>query len=201
LHLPSEGRTTGGPGLIQRQKNRVNPSTDEHLVRRLKGGDENAFGEIYFAYRSRIYRFALKLLRDGDQAEDITQEAFIKARKAIHSLNQSQSLLSWLLTITRNEVFSHFRKTEMNGSLDQDDVWDTDTPLDHMIIAEATEAVQAAVAQLSPPYREVILLREYEQLSYAEIAQVTGDTEAAVKMRLFKARKALVKKLRPYVGD
>lgn len=179
----------------------MNPSTDEQLVRRLKGGDENAFGEIYFAYRSRIYRFALKLLRDGDQAEDITQETFIKARSAIHTLNQSQSLFSWLLTITRNEVFGHFRKTEKNGSLDPDDVWDSDTPLEHMINTETAEAVQAAIAKLSPAYREVILLREYEQLSYAEIAKVTGDTEAAVKMRLFKARKALVKKLRPYVGD
>lgn len=179
----------------------MQPSLDERLVIRLKAGDAEAFGELYFRYRPRVYRFALKLLRDADLAEDIVQETFLKARNAIKNLNQSSSLLSWLLTITRNEVYGHLRKSRSNGEVSDEDVWESETPIDEVVGKETVEIVQSMIAQLKPDYREVILLREYEQMPYAEIARVIGDTESAVKARLFKARKALVKKLKPYFGE
>ena len=175
-------------------------SFDEKFALRLKTGDEQAFGELYEQYRPRVYRFAFKLLRDRDQAEDIVQDTFLKARKSIQTLNQNHSLVSWLFAITRNEVYSHIRRTRGNGRADVDDVWDSETPLDEVVGAETVVVVQNMIAQLKPDYKEVILLREYERMSYAEIARVTGDTEGAVKARLFKARKALVKKLKPYFG-
>ena len=80
--------------------------------------------------------------------------------------------------------------------------WPEHAPYDRIIVAAAPELIPPAlIAQLKPGYREVILLREYEHLSYADIARVTQDTESAVKARLFKARKALVKKLKPYFGE
>lgn len=175
--------------------------SNEQLVARLKAGDGEAFGELYLLYRPRVYRFALKLLRDADQAEDIAQEAFLKAQGGIQMLQESASLLSWLFTITRNEVYNQLRKTRSNGEVGIDSVWEEETPLDGVVGAETREIVQAMIGQLRPVYREVIVLREYENLSYAEIAQVTGDTEGSVKARLFKARKALVKKLKPYFGE
>lgn len=197
LHLPD----IRGGLVIRRPKDRVQPASDEQLVLRLKAGDAEAFGELYEYYRPRVYRFASKLLQDADQAEDIVQETFLKARAAIQSLNQSFSLVSWLLTITRNEVYGQLRKRRSNGQANVDDVWDTETPLEEVIGAETVEIVQRVLAQLKPDYREVILLREYERMSYAEIAHITQDTEGAVKARLFKARKALVKKLKPYFGE
>ncbi len=179
----------------------MEPSFDERLVIQLKAGDPEAFGELYFRYRPRLYRFALKLLRDTNQAEDVVQETFLKARNAFQGLNQSSSLLSWLLAITRNEAYGCLRRFRGNGQVNDDNVWDSETPLDEMVGKETVEVVQNMVAQLKPGYREVILLREYEQMSYAEIARVIGDTESAVKARLFKARKALVKKLKPYFGE
>lgn len=179
----------------------MQPSSDEQLVVRLKAGDAEAFGELYERYRPRVYRFAFKLLRDGDQAEDIVQETFLKAQRSIHTLHQNHSLVSWLLSITRNEVYGQLRKTRSNGQVDVEDVWDTETPLDEVLGTETVVIVQNMIAQLKPGYREVILLREYEHLSYADIARVTQDTESAVKARLFKARKALVKKLKPYFGE
>jgi len=179
----------------------VQPSSDEQLVARLKVGEGEAFGELYALYRPRVYRFALKLLRDADQAEDIVQEAFLKAQKAIRTLQTSSSLLSWLLTITRNEVYNEFRKTRSNGQIEMEEMWEEETPLDRMVGVETAEIVQTVIGQLRPGYREVILLREYERMSYAEIAQITGNTESAVKARLFKARKALVRKLKPYFGE
>ena len=179
----------------------MQPSSDEQLVLRLKAGDVGAFGELYEQYRPRVYRFAFKLLRDGDQAEDIVQETFLKAQRSIQTLNQNHSLVSWLLAITRNEVYGQLRKTRNNGQVDVDDVWDSETPLDKLVGTETVVIVQNMIAQLKPDYKEVILLREYERMSYAEIARVTEGTEGAVKARLFKARKALVKKLKPYFGE
>lgn len=179
----------------------MQPPSDEQLVARLKAGDREAFGELYAQYRPRVYRFALKLLRDADQAEDIVQETFLKARGAILSFQASGSLLSWLFTITRNEVFNQLRKTRNNGRVEEEDVWEEETPLDGMMGMETVEIVQTMISQLKPDYREVILLREYERLSYIEIAQVTGNTESSIKARLFKARKALVKKLKPFFGE
>ncbi len=179
----------------------MQPSTDERLVIRLKAGETEAFGELYERYRPRVYRFAFKLLRDGDQAEDIVQETFLKAQRAIQTLHESGSLLSWLFTITRNEVFNQLRKTRSNGRARVEGVWENETPLDEAMEAETVEIVQMMIAQLKPNYKEVVLLREYERLSYAQIAEVTGDSEGAVKARLFKARKALVKKLEPYFGE
>ena len=176
----------------------MNQPTDDQLITRAKHGDREALGEIYVRYRPRMHRFALKLLRDSDEAEDCTQEAFIKAQKGMADLQVASSLRAWLFSIIRNEVFEHFRKNRRNGHLDGDEVWNGSSPHEEVVSAETTEIVQDAIAELKEEYREVLILREYERMSYAEIGNVTGDTESSVKSRLFKARKALVKKLGPY---
>ncbi len=168
---------------------------------RLKAGDDAAFAVLYERYRPRVYRFAVKLLHDRDQAEDITQETFLKARKSIRTFHQTGTLASWLFAIARNEVYGQIRKTRSNGQVEVDEIWDSETPLDELVGAETVVIVQGMIGQLSPAYKEVILLREYEGMSYAEIARITNGTESAVKGRLFKARKALVKKLKPYFDE
>ena len=80
---------------------------------------------------------------------------------------------------------------------DDDVVWEKETPFELLLQSEEKEIVEHVLGELKPEYREIILLREYESLSYEEIASVTSTTISAVKSRLFKARKALVKKLRP----
>jgi RNA polymerase sigma-70 factor (ECF subfamily) len=174
---------------------------DEELAARLKSGESEAWGELYARYRRRIYRFALKLTQDRDLAEDIVQETFLKMQSRIRSLGESHSLASWLFTIARNEVYSHLRRTRRNGQQqDADEMWTAESTLDQLVSAETSEIVQRHIAQLKVEYREVLLLREYEELSYAEISLVTGDPEATVKWRLFKARRALAKKLKPMFG-
>jgi len=178
----------------------VHPSTDDQLVLRFKAGDREAFGELYARYRPRVYRFALKLLQNSDQAEDCTQEAFLKAGRTVGGLLEASSLRAWLFSIVRNEVLEHFRKTRRNGQLTADDVWNGKSPHEDVVTGETTEIVQHMIGLLKSEYREVLVLREYEQMSYTEIAAVTGDSESSVKSRLFKARKALVKTLKPYFG-
>jgi len=92
----------------------------------------------------------------------------------------------------------HLRRNRRNGVQSDEDVWDETTPYDLTISAETTEIVQRLLQNLKSEYREVILLREYEQLSYTQIAEITSNTESSVKSRLFKARKALTKRLKEY---
>ena len=174
--------------------------SDEQLSVRLRLGDRNAFGEVYTRYWSRVYRFVLKLIGRREQAEDIAQEVFLKAEKGIGSLKDGAALRPWLFTIARNEVYSFFRQTRRNGQLfSERDPWSEDAR-EEVERDETVEIVQHMIALLKPEYREVLLLREYEQLSYAEISSVTGDSESSVRSRLFKARKALLKRLEPYFG-
>ena len=177
-------------------------SNDNILVQRLKLGESEAWGELYARYRRRVFRFALKLTQDRDLAEDVVQETFLKMQSGIHSLEESRSLASWLFTIARNTIYSHLRRTRRNGQQeDADEVSTVEDTFDRLVSDETSEIVQRHIARLKTEYREVLLLREYEDLSYAEISLVTGDPEDTVKWRLFKARRALAKKLKPMFGS
>lgn len=176
-------------------------TTDEYLIERLREGDLRALGFLYERYKNTVYAFCLRLLNDEQAAEDATHDALIKAREAIHSLNDTRSFKAWLLCIARNEAYTFLRRTRNTNGLAEDNVWDEHTPLEEMISSETTELVQRLLSRLKPEYREVLILREYEGLSYAEIAAATGATESSVKSRIFKARKALTKKMMPYYRE
>lgn len=138
------------------------------------------------------------MLLDRDAAEDATHETFFKLYTHADSLHSPQALHAWLLTTARNEVMMFFRRKRHNGTSDENEVWEDQTPHEVVVSRETTDVVNSLIEQLKSEYREVIVLREYEGLSYAEIASMTGDSESSVKSRLFKARKALIEKLKPY---
>jgi RNA polymerase sigma-70 factor (ECF subfamily) len=186
-----------GHQLLRYRKNCV-VRTQSELIQQMHQGDRQAFAELYEHHKTAIYRYCLRMLTDSDAAKDATQETFIKMFSNIGFLKKPDSFLPWLFSIARNEVMMHMRRNRRNGVQSDDDIWDRETPYDLMVTAETTEIVQRLLQNLKSEYREVILLREYEQLSYAQIAEVTADTESSVKSRLFKARKALTKKLKEY---
>jgi len=170
--------------------------TDTELIQLLCQGDRSAFADIYERHKTGIYRYCLRMLADSYAAEDAMHETFMKMFSGINSLRNQDSFLPWLFKIARNEVMTHVRRNRRNGIHSDEDIWDETTPHELAVAAETTEIVQRLLQNLRSEYREVILLREYEQLSYSEIASITGDTESSVKSRLFKARKALTKKLK-----
>lgn len=174
--------------------------SDAELAVQIRKGRREAWSELYSRYWPRVYRFAAKLTGNPDSAEDICQDAFLKARDAIQGLVKAESLRSWLFSIVRNEINAHFRRFRGNGAIDREMLAAAETPHDLIEQDEIVGLVSQAVEALKPEYRAVILLREYEQLSYREIAEATGDTESSVKSRLFKARRALLKQLRPVFG-
>lgn len=177
--------------------------TDEQLIDQIQAGNPAAFAQLYQRYKNGIFAFCFRLLRDRDDALDAAQEIFVKIHNRLHSLNDTSSFRAWMFTIARNEVYAVLRRRKQwnDASEEVEQVWADETPLDIVIGGERTELVQRLLGKLKPEYREVLLLREYEQFSYAEIAEATGNSESSVKSRLFKARKSLMLKLTPYLEE
>ncbi len=179
----------------------MNPQTDEQLVRALRNGSADAFEELYHRYKRHIYTFCLKLTGDRSLAEDATHDTFLKMRLNVETLNDARLFRSWLFTIARNGVFRQLHRLQRNGSLDEEDAWHDETPLALSETNDTAEVITICIDALKPEYKEVLLLREFEHRSYDEIAMITGNTESSVKARLFKARRALAEKLKPYFKE
>ena len=179
-------------------------ASDEDLLGQIRSGNDRAFSELHNKYRRRLLAYCYRLMQDPMAAEDVVQIAFQKAYESLSSLDKPDLFFYWLFSIARNEVYGHIRKNRRNGtpvSIEDEDIWADETPHDQVVRKETSEIVQLLLSQLKVEYREVLVLRQYDKLSYAEIAAITGDTVGSVESRLFKARKALAKKLAPYLQD
>jgi RNA polymerase sigma-70 factor, ECF subfamily len=175
--------------------------SDEQLVTELRNGSVDAFEELYHRYKRHIFTFCLKLAGDRALAEDATHDTFIKMHRSIETLSDPGFFRSWLFSIARNGVFRQLHRQQRNGSLDEESVWTDETPLTITESNDSASIIASCIDALKPEYKEVLLLREYEQHSYDDIALITGDSESSVKSRLFKARKALAEKLKPFFKD
>ena len=139
-------------------------------------------------------------MKDQQRAEDAVQNVFLKLQTGQQNIRNGQSMQSWLFTVAHNEALSDINKKK-SVTADDSIVWEGDSPEDELLAKERKELIEAVLQRLHAPYREVIILREYERLSYEEIAGISGTTVSSVKSRLFKARKALVEKLKPYFSE
>ena len=161
----------------------------------------------------RIYGVIYRLVGDPHEAEDLTQDTFVNAYRARDGFRGDSQVYTWLyriavnLTKNRLEQLSR-RPASLSGDRpegeDEEDALPTDPPEGPDRLAENSELgrmVAAAVLRLRPDFREVVILREYEQLSYEEIASVLGCTVQTVKTRLFRARNLLRRRLSNYLGD
>ena len=166
----------------------------------MRGGNRNALGELYNRHHQHLLRCCSRLLKDEHRAKDAVQNVFVKLQTGHQNIRNGQSLQSWLFAVARNEALADIR-LKKNITADDSIVWDGDSPEEELLAKERKDVVGIVLQRLSAPYREVIILREYEQLSYEEIAGITGATVSSVKSRLFKARKALIEKLIPYFNE
>ena len=180
----------------------MSAASDRELLVEVRAGNPRAFTALHDKYRRRLLAYCYRLLQDGTMAEDIVQVSFQKAYESLSTLDKPELFFYWLFSIARNEVYGHIRKTRRNGTVhsieENENLWTEETPHDELVRKETTEIVEVLLNQLKVEYREVLVLRQYDKLSYAEIAAITGDTVSSVESRLFKARKALAKKLAPY---
>jgi RNA polymerase sigma-70 factor (ECF subfamily) len=182
----------------------LNDRPEIEVIRDARSGDTEALRQIYESYKGPVFTYCLRMLRDRSDAADATQEAFLHALSGLRGLDHTASFKYWLFAIVRNEVYGRIRRRSARTMVPLEEVedvlWDEETPLEAAVRGETGEAVRRMVDALRPEYREVLLLRELRGFTYAEIAAVTGGTEAAVKARLFKARKALAERYTELVG-
>ena len=174
--------------------------SDQELMRVVQAGDYSPASEIYDRYSGRIYNFAFRFLKNAEAAEDATQEVFVKMLKYANQFHGDAKLSTWLFSITANWCRDYLRKAD-NKPKDSDDVLLTlpasaeYSPERDLERREDEHRVRNALSALTPEQREAILLSRYQGLSYAEIAQIAGCSEGAVKTRVFRAMETLKKLL------
>ena len=171
--------------------------SEKALIESFRSGDEFAFVGLYNRYKGPVYAFCYKMLLDSDAAKDVMQETFLRVYENRDRLMKSSAFKSWLFTIARNQCLNTLRRSGRHVALpDARDLPPAEgTPFTKMEKSEQVRFVTSFLESLRPEYREVIILREYQNLSYEEIAAVTRSTLSAVKSRLFKARRKLAERM------
>lgn len=177
------------------EKAEMTDLSDQELMVLVQAGDYGPASVLFDRYSSRIYNFAYRFLRNNEAAEDATQEVFMKMMKRAHQFNGEAKLSTWLFSITANLCRDYLRKAD-NKAKEGEQVLVTipsteDSPEQRLAQVQEADRVREALDMLTPEQREAILLSRYQGLSYAEIAQISGCSEGAVKTRVFRAMEAL----------
>jgi RNA polymerase sigma-70 factor (ECF subfamily) len=184
------GKLAGPTGVPQREL------TDQECVARSKQGERNAFGTLVRRYQDRVYRFVLRMVGSHDEALELTQEAFMKAWQALPDWRPEAQFRTWLFSIASNTATDSLRRRKVVQfvALEEDyDVPEEATdPAVQLQAKQRLRALQAALDRLPHDQREIVLLREVEDMSYSEISAALGISGGTVKSRLARAREALV---------
>lgn len=184
--------------------------TDSQLIREIKDGNVQLYSELMRRYQRKILSFIFHMLKSAQlelMAEDLCSETFYKAYRSLHSFREvDASFSTWLYTIARNTVLSELRKQKnANLSLDESGYIPVapldDVPEQQVLQNERMSLVREAINNLPEKQRSALILREYDQLDYQEIANILGQTVSSVKSLLFRARASVKLQLEPYFGE
>jgi len=184
-----------------------NQASDKKLVERVQKGDKGAFDLLVLKYQHKIVNLVMRYVRDPELSQDIAQEAFIKAYRALPRFRGDSAFYTWMYRIAVNTAKNHLaaqRRRPMDIELDLQDpeqydlhakLKETDTPEGVTISHELQQTVERAIAALPEDLRTAIVLRELEGMSYEEIAQTMECPVGTVRSRIFRARDAIGKKV------
>lgn len=183
---------------------------DQLLVERAQGGDQGAFDQLVGKYQRKLERLLSRYIRDAAEVEDVSQEAFIKAYRALPAFRGESAFYTWLYRIgintAKNYLVSQGRRAPTSTGFDADEaesfedasqLRDINTPESLLMSKQIGETVNSAMDALPEELRTAIVLREIEGLSYEEIAGVMNCPIGTVRSRIFRAREAVASKLRP----
>jgi RNA polymerase sigma-70 factor (ECF subfamily) len=173
----------------------VDLARDRELVERCQAGDRRAFEDLYLRYRERLYRFCLRRLDDPGEAEDATQEAFVRAWRALPGLAGERRFYPWLSVIAANLCTDALRRRGRAAPVDAGDL-EALSPAtagadDALAVAAEVDLLRVALGRLSPRHREVLELRETRHWTYQRIAEHQGVEVSTVETLLFRARRSL----------
>jgi len=193
----------GGSFMDAREETRplpVQQLDDDALVAAAKAGRDDAFEELVRRYRNEVFAFSHYFVRDREEAWDLSQEVFVKAYKSLRRFRGDAAFKTWLMRITANRCKDHLKKRRLE-TIPLDEAIHTghpsegDDPASGAQAAELGKAIDAAVAGLPPKHQLAFVLREYQGLSYQEMAEVMDCNVGTVMSRLHHARKKLQDKL------
>jgi RNA polymerase sigma-70 factor (ECF subfamily) len=191
---------------------------DFRLVERARGGDDEAFRQLFVRYHRRAYSLAYGMVHNADDALDIVQDGFIKAHRYLDKFEGSSSFYTWFYRIVMNLAIDHIRKRKRARHVDFNDAiahLESDAPVGEESLLprilgqnpsralarkEIREQVSAALTELSDNHRAVLIMREFEGLSYQEMADVMKCSKGTIMSRLFHARRNMQKRLLQFMG-
>ena len=187
---------------------------DQQLVERAQKGDKRAFGLLVEKYQRRLARLLSRFVRDSAEVEDVTQEAFIKAYRALPNFRGDSAFYTWLYRIgintAKNYLMAAGRRAPTSTDVDADEaegldagerLRDINTPESLMLTREIGETVNTSMQALPEELRTAIQLREIEGMSYEDIAQIMNCPIGTVRSRIFRAREAIAEKLKPLLDS
>ena len=180
--------------------NIANKNNDPELIQRFKNGDITGFNEIVRKYKQQVYWVIRKMVQDHDEADDITQEVFIKVYTALKDFREESNLFTWLYRIATNYSINHLRKVKVRNTVSVELVVEPmeskERGADEAIDDEARRRyLEEAIETLPAQQRAVFNMRYYDRLPYDEIAQILGKSTGGIKANYFHA----VKKIGEYV--
>jgi len=183
----------------------MNSSRD--LVIRVCQGDQEAFRLIFDRYSRPVIGFIYDMVSDRELAEELTQETFVRAFRAIHRMKPETKLSTWLFGIARNVARESLRartRANMQVTLEHESVIDVSdqkpVPVDRLLSKELNELIRRALEALDDDKRLVFTLKVFHQCSYEEIAEITGFSLAKLKTDLHRARAEMRRRIQPYAG-
>ena len=198
--------STGLQASASRQvKTRVDyrKSEEAELVRRVQARDELAFREIVDRYQSKVFAIIYGILRNRNDAEDISQQVFTKIYFSIHNFDFRSSLLTWIYKITVNECYDYLRKKKVRKLVYESDFNEDDAVSMERSEPDGAQGIDTALAKrdlvnkllakVSAEDRNLMMLKEVEGHSVEELAEMTGMNENTIKVKLFRARQKLLK--------
>lgn len=186
--------------------------SDEDLVQRARGGDFDAFERLFERHRNLVYRFAYQVVPRRDDAEDIVQDVFVKAYQNLHRYRDEAKFTTWLLRITTNLSTDRLRMAQRRSALEQQEAkgaleWmligsnSTENPVEALERDRRANMVREAINALPEHHRNVIIMRDLQELEYSDIAEVLKTTVGGAKLRVLRARRALRDQLSPTLGQ
>ena len=174
---------------------------ERELVARFKAGDQAAFNQLVRLYQKRVYAVAFRMVRDVEEAQDLTQEVFIKMYKALEAYRGEASVFTWAYRTTVNMAINHLRRKKIISWVPLLEAENKPAEEKEGLSEVENERLKAAIAEaakkLPPKQRAIFILRHYDELSNEEIAQIVGKSVGAVKANYFQA----LQKMKKYLGE
>lgn len=184
--------------------------SDESLVDKARAGDYRAFELLFERHRALVYRFVYQMSHRRDEAEDVTQEVFVRAYQNLHRYRDEAKFTTWLLRIATNLGTDRARMASRRQTLEQREaggaltwmtVGDSDDPLANLQQQSLGAILREAILTLPDHHRNVIVMRDIEEMEYADIASILGCSLGGAKLRVLRARRALRDKVAPYIQE